>query len=96
EYLTTLASSAYDPIDVINIYTLRTVVEILFRELKQYLNIENFHSQTLNGVLFELFAAMIGMVLIEWLRQRHPMRGGVPDAITAVRDGWNETLRSVG
>jgi Transposase DDE domain. len=96
EYLTTLASSAYDPIDVINIYTLRTVIEILFRELKQYLNIENFHSQTLNGVLFELFAAMIGMVLIEWLRQRHPMRGGVPDAITAVRDGWNETLRSVG
>jgi len=96
EYLTTLASSAYDPIDVINIYTLRTIIEILFRELKQYLNIENFHSQTLNGVLFELFAAMIGMVLIEWLRQRHPMRGGVPDAITAVRDGWNETLRSVG
>jgi hypothetical protein len=96
EYLTTLVSSAYDPIDVINIYTLRTIIEILFRELKQYLNIENFHSQTLNGVLFELFAAMIGMVLIEWLRQRHPMRGGVSDAITAVRDGWNETLRSVG
>ena len=96
EYLTTLVSSAYDPIDVINIYTLRTIIEILFRELKQYLNIENFHSRTLNGVLFELFAAMIGMVLIEWLRQRHPMRGGVSDAITAVRDGWNETLRSVG
>ena len=86
----------YDPIDVINIYTLRTIIEILFRELKQYLNIENFHSQTLTGVLFELFAVMIGMGLIEWLRQRHPMRGGVSDTITAVRDGWNETLRSVG
>jgi IS4 transposase len=67
EYLTTLASSAYDPIDVANIYTLRTVIEILFCELKQYLNIGNFHSQTLNGVLFELFAAMIGIGLIEWL-----------------------------
>jgi len=38
----TLASSAYDPIDVISIYTLRTVIEILFREFKQYLNVENF------------------------------------------------------
>jgi len=48
EYLTTLASSVYDPIDVISIYTLRTVIEILFRELKQYLNSENFHSKSLN------------------------------------------------
>ena len=39
EYLTTLASSAYDPIDVITIYTLRTMIEILFRELKQYFNV---------------------------------------------------------
>jgi len=37
EYLTTPSSSEYDPIGVISIYTLRTVIEILFRELKQYL-----------------------------------------------------------
>jgi len=96
EYLTTLASSEYDPIDVISIYTLRTVIEILFRELKQYLNVENFHSQSLNGVLFELFSALIGLLLIQWLRQRHPMRGGVPQAIREVRKRWNDTLDSVG
>jgi hypothetical protein len=39
EYLTTLASSEYDPVEVISIYTLRTVIEILFRELKQYTNV---------------------------------------------------------
>ena len=96
EYLTTLASSEYDPIDVISIYTLRTVIEILFREMKQYLNVENFHSQSLNGVLFELFSALIGLLLIQWLRQRHPMRGGVPQAIREVRKHWNDTLSSVG
>jgi len=73
EYLTTLASSAYDPIDIVRIYTLRTLAEILLRELKQYLNIENFHSKSLNGVLFELFAALIGLTLIDRLRQRHPI-----------------------
>jgi IS4 transposase len=37
---------------VMSLYTLRTMIEILFRELKQYTSIENFHSQSLNGVLF--------------------------------------------
>jgi IS4 transposase len=85
EYLTTLASSTYDHIDVISIYTLQTVVEILFRELKQYLNIGNFHSKSLNGVLFELFAALIGLIPIYWLRQRYPVKGGVPRTIQEVR-----------
>jgi len=96
EYLTTLASSEYDPIDVINIYTLRTVIEILFRELKQYLNIENFHSQSLNGVLFELFCALIGYVLVMWFRQCHPVKGGMARAIQKVRTFWNKTLDEFG
>jgi len=72
------------------------MIEILFREFKQYLNIENFHSKSLNGVLFELFCALIGYVLVEWLRQRHPVKGGVARAIQKVRTHWNETLTSFG
>ena len=72
------------------------MIEILFRQLKQYLKGENFHSTTLNGVLFELFSALIGLLLIQWLRQRHPMRGGVPQAIREVRKRWNDTPGSVG
>ena len=96
EYLTTLSPAAFDPIEVIQIYTLRTVIEILFRELKQYLNVENFHSTTLNGVLFELFCSLIGFVLIHWLRQHYPMKDGVADTIHQVRSNWNETLASFG
>jgi uncharacterized protein YqfB (UPF0267 family) len=87
-YLTTL-SSAYAPVEVMSIYTLRTMIEILFRELKQYTNIESFHSQSLNGVLFEIFYTLIGYVLVEWFRQRHPLRDGVPEAIRAIRTRWN-------
>lgn len=96
EYLTTLSPAEYDPIDVIEIYTLRTVIEILFRELKQYLNVENFHSTTLNGVLFELFCSLIGFVLIHWLRQHYPVKDGVADTIQQVRSNWNQTLLSFG
>jgi len=96
KYLTTLSPAEFDPIEVIQIYTLRTLIEILFRELKQYLNVENFHSTTLNGVLFELFCSLIGFVLIHWLRQHYPMKDGVADTIQQVRSNWNETLSSFG
>jgi len=96
EYLTTLSPAAYDPVEVISIYTLRTVIEILFRELKQYTNIEQFHSQSLNGVLFELFCMLLGYVLVEWFRQRHPLRGGVPETIRKIQTRWNQSLPSYG
>jgi len=89
-------SSVYNPIDLISIYTHRTVIEILFRELKQYLNIENFYLKSLNGVLFEMFAALIGLPLIYWLRQHHPVKGGVPRTIQKVRTHWNNSLDSFG
>ncbi|WP_256687456.1 IS4 family transposase [Halococcus qingdaonensis] len=96
EYLTTLSSAEYDPVDVVRIYTLRTLIEILFRELKQYTNTENFHSKSLNGVLFELFCTLIGYVLMEWFRHCHPLRGGVPEAIRKLRTRWNQSLPSYG
>lgn len=96
QYLTTLSPTEYDPVDVMRIYTLRTLIEILFREMKQYTNIENFHSESLNGVLFELFCTLIGYVLMEWFRHCHPMRGGVLEAIRKLRTRWNQSLPSYG
>jgi len=96
QYLTTLSPAEYDPVDVVRIYTLRTLIEILFRELKQYTNVENFHSESLNGVLFELFCTLIGYVLMEWFRHCHPLRGGVPEAIRKLRTRWNQSLPSYG
>ena len=96
EYLTTLSPAEYDPIEVIQIYTLQTLIEMLFRELKQYLNVENFYSTTLNGVLFELFCSLIGLMLVHWLHQHHPMKDGVPETIQNVRSHWNETLSLFG
>ena len=51
--------SAYDSIDVINVCTLRTITELLFRELRQYPSIENFYFQTLNGVSSGFLTAII-------------------------------------
>ena len=94
-YLTTL-SSAYAPVEVMSIYTLRTMIEIPSRELKQSTNIESFHSQSLNGILFDIFCLLIRYVLVEWFRQRHPLRGGVPEAIRTIHTWWSTSLRTYG
>jgi hypothetical protein len=96
EYLTTLSPEQYDPVDVVSIYTLRWLIEILFRELKQYTNAQDFHSKSLNGALFELFCTLIAYLLVEWFRHRHPIRGGVPDAIRLIRNKWNKSLPAYG
>lgn len=59
EYLTTLSPSEYDTVNIVDIFTLRTLIEIVFRELKQYMNVERFHSPSLIGVLFELLSILL-------------------------------------
>ena len=94
--LTTLSPADYAPIDVVSIYTLRWLIEILFRELKQYCNVEQFHSTTLNGALFELFCTWIAYLLVQWFRHRHPLRGGVRAAIRFLQVNWNRSLPEYG
>lgn len=95
-YLTTLGSDDFSPIDVVSIYTLRWLIEILFREPKQYLNVQQFHSTTLNGALFELFSTWIAYLLVQWFRHRHPLRGGVRAAIRVIQINWNQLLPEYG
>lgn len=85
QYLAMLSPAEYDPVEGMSIYTIRKVIEIWFREVKQYTNVENFHSQSLSGVLFDLFCTLIGYVLVQWFRQRHPLWGGVPEAVRKIR-----------
>jgi len=62
--------------------------------LKEYTNFEKFHSQSVNGVLFEVFCTLIGYVLVEWFRHYHPLLGGMPEAIRLIRTRWNKSRRA--
>jgi IS4 transposase len=94
--LTTLDPTEFAPIDVVSIYTPPWLIESLFRELKQYLNLEQFHSTTLNGALFELFCTWIAYLLVQSFRHRHPLRGGVRAAIRLLQVNWNRALPEYG
>ncbi|EMA56116.1 hypothetical protein C451_04109 [Halococcus thailandensis JCM 13552] len=45
-YLTTLSSDEFDALEVALIYGVRWLIEIMFRELKQYTNIQRFTVQS--------------------------------------------------
>jgi hypothetical protein len=92
EYLTTLPPEEYAPIDVMDIYTLRTMIQSCFRDQKKTINTQDVHSTALNGVLFELFCTLIAWTLMELYRGRHPMRSGAREAIRTLQIDWNQPL----
>lgn len=95
-YLTTLSPATYDPLDVAVIYAVRWLLEIMFRELKQYFNVQEFHSQTLGGALVELFCALIAYLLADYYHRTYRIRGTLVDAIKVIRNYWSEPRAEYG
>ncbi|HET7322879.1 MAG TPA: IS4 family transposase [Halococcus sp.] len=95
-YLTTLGPESYDPLDVAVIYAVRWLLEIMFRKLKQYFNVQEFHSKTLNGALVELFCALIAYVLADYYHRTYRIRGTVVDTIKIIRNFWDKPRGEIG
>jgi hypothetical protein len=95
-YLTTLPPDEFDALEIALIYGVRWLIEIMFRELKQYTNIERFHSTTLNGVLFELYCTFLAYILTDYYRRQYPVRGGMPRTFRLIRNYWNQPLGEYG
>jgi hypothetical protein len=95
-YLTTLSRDEFDALEIALIYGVRWLIEIMFRELKQYTNIQRFHSTTLNGVLFELYCTFLAYILADYYRRQYPVRGGMPRTFRVIRNYWNRPLGEYG
>ena len=95
-YLTTLSPDEFDALEIALLYSVRWLIEIMFRELKQYTNIQEFHSMTLNGVFFELFCTFLAYVLADYYRRQYPVRGGMPRTFRVIRNYWNQPLGEYG
>lgn len=63
-YITSLLDWMLYPVSfIVELYALRWQIEILFRDLKCVLRIENFIAMSVNGVLIQIYAALIYYVL---------------------------------
>jgi hypothetical protein len=95
-HLTTLSPDEFDALEIALMYGVRWLIEIMFRELKQYTNIQEFHSTTLNGVFFELFCTFLAYILADYYRRQYPVRGGMPRSFRVIRNYWNRPLGEYG
>lgn len=95
-YLTTLSPETYDPMDVAVIYAVRWLLEIMFRKLKQYFNVQDFHSETLGGALVELFCALIAYLLADYYHRTYRIRGTLVETIKIIRNYWSEPRGEYG
>ena len=62
------------PIDICELYTLRWEIETLFKWLKQYLRINQFISRSLNGVMSQIYIALIFQTLLNLYHNQNQRR----------------------
>ena len=68
----------------------------MFHELKQYTNIQRFHSTTLNDVLFELYCTLLAYILADYYQRQYPVRDGMLRTFRLIRNYWNQPLGEYG
>jgi len=62
------------PFDICELYTLRWEIETLFKWLKQYLKINQFISRSLNGVMSQIYIALIFQTLLNIYHNQNQRR----------------------
>jgi len=78
-YITSLlAWQKYPVILIVDLYRLRWQIEILFRNLKRVLQMDNFVSSTENGVRIQIYAALIHYVLTQLVMLKAAQETGRP------------------
>ncbi|PYB68298.1 IS4 family transposase [Thermoplasma sp. Kam2015] len=69
------------------IYSQRWNIEIFFRTMKSYLRIDHLISRNVNGILIQIFSALIAYVILRMIQDMISCRMGIPDLIRMIRHG---------
>ena len=76
------------------IYSQRWNIEIFFRTMKSYLRIDHLISRKINGILVQIFSALIAYVILRMIQDMLSYRTGIPDMIRAMRHGMDLPFRT--
>ncbi len=76
------------------IYSQRWNIETFFRTMKTYLKMDHLISRKMNGILVQIFAAMIAYIVLMMIRDRFTYSTGIPEIIRLVRHGMELPLKN--
>lgn len=76
------------------IYSQRWNIETFFRTMKTYLKMDHLISRKMNGILVQIFAAMIAYIVLMMIRDMISYGTGIPEIIRLVRHGMELPLKN--
>ncbi len=102
-YITSLVAwQSYPLVLIIDLYRLRWQIEILFRNLKHVLRIQNFVSITENGIRIQMYAALLHYMLTHLMILKAVQETGrpfedfsIPYCLEAVQQVLQQTTRLI-
>jgi hypothetical protein len=78
------------------IYHQRWSIEIFFRTMKSYLKLDHLISKKINGILVQIFTALIAYLVLIMIHDMLAYSMGIPDIIRHIRHGIPLPLKAAG
>ncbi len=79
-----------------NIYRQRWSIEIFFRTMKSYLKLDHLISKKINGIMVQIFTALISYLILMMIQDMLSLFIGIPDLIRYIRHGIPLPFKSDG
>lgn len=77
-YITNITEESFTPIVIYQLYAKRWTVEIFFNEIKNVLNLEHIMSKNKNGIMVEIYSALIYYLLTRIVMALSSQQTGLP------------------
>ncbi|MGC8692583.1 MAG: IS4 family transposase [Thermoplasmata archaeon] len=78
------------------IYQKRWSIEIFFRTMKSYLKLDHIISKRINGIMVQIFTALIAYLVLIMIQDMLASYMGIPDMIRLIRHNIQLPLKSAG
>jgi hypothetical protein len=79
-----------------HIYKKRWSIEIFFRTMKSYLKLDHLISKKINGIMVQIFTALIAYLVLRMIQEMLSCFMGIPEIIREIRHGIQLPLKSTG
>jgi Transposase DDE domain len=91
-FITNIPAKTLSSDDIREIYKMRWMIEIFFRELKLSAKIEHLYSKNVNGVMIQIYATLIAYTLMNMFLIEYDSWKSVSKGVEMVRHVFNEQI----
>ena len=96
EYLSRIKGLRSPDIYIHNICRQRWSIEVFFRTMKSYLKLDHLISKKINGIMVQIFTALIAYIVLMMIQDMLSPFIGIPDLVRYIRHGIPLPFKSDG